>query len=141
MRGGIPPDANSISDPRLTLKAGRGGGHGDIAGETADVRCDRTSEARPLTAVCSAGSGPEYPQILIWGMGGAAAVLPRATAARRAGAGRRATTPTGVLPFSMLVRVETQVPRGEGMGGEGLALAGAGCCWRCECRRAVLIIR
>ncbi len=63
------------------------------------------------------------PQTLIWGLVGAAAVLPRATAAWRAGAGSRATTPTGVLPFSKLVRVKTQVPRGEGMGGEGLAMA------------------
>ncbi len=48
----------------------------------ADVCCGRTGEARPLTAVYAGVSRPECPQILIWGMGGAEAVLPRATAVR-----------------------------------------------------------
>ncbi len=104
-RGGSRPDADFARAAGLLVSlAGRGGGHGDIAGEAADVRSGRTSEARPLTAVYPGVSGPECPQILIWGLGGATALLPRTTAAWRAGAGSRATAPTGMLPLPMLVR-------------------------------------
>ncbi len=54
----------------------------------ADVRAGRMSEARPRSA---AEDQPNLdrrtPQILIWGMGGATAILPVATAARRARTG------------------------------------------------------
>ncbi len=63
VRGGNPPDADSANAAGLLVSlAGRGGGHGDIAGEAADVRSGRTSEARPLTAVYPGVSGSESPK-------------------------------------------------------------------------------
>ena len=62
---------------------------GAVAGATlrasrADVCSGRRSEARPSLPVESGKDGSENPHILMWGMGGATAVLPLATAARRA---------------------------------------------------------
>src|SRR5437773_1162851 len=54
----------------------------------ADVRAGRMSEARPRSAAEDQPSlDRRTPQILIWGMGGAAAILPVATAARGARTG------------------------------------------------------
>ena len=70
----------------------------------ADVRSGRPCEARPpmpRVPVALLGAegvtgigGSENTQILIWGMGGAAAGLPIVTAARRARAGAESTAPT-----------------------------------------------
>ena len=72
----------------------------------AGVRSGRTSEARPRLPVESGMRGSENPHIPMWGMGGAAAVLPIATAARRARAERTPPShgaPPALLAFQSLV--------------------------------------
>jgi len=59
----------------------------------ADVRAERMSEARPRSAAEDQPTlDRRTPQILIWGMGGAAAILPAATAARGACTERNASS-------------------------------------------------
>ncbi len=85
-RGGSRPGGGARSFPSTPpMSRPVGAVHSAaLRARRADVRCGRTSEARPPMPAQSGMGGSETPQILIWGMGGAAADLPRATAARRA---------------------------------------------------------